>query len=77
MNETRIICTYMFGQMCQKGDHIMFGHGFDFIDSRDIKLHVFGTPNGGGVFFGNDSYCGLCVTGMGLDLVPDTKFAFG
>ncbi len=77
MHETRFFGTDMFGQMGKKGDDIMFGNGFDFVDAGDVEFNVFCFPYGLGILARDHSQIGLRVTGMGFDLVPDAELGLG
>ena len=50
MDETGLVAADMFGQMGEKGDHVVLGHGLDLVDAGDVELHVPGFPDGFGVF---------------------------
>ena len=76
MHKARLILANDFCQMREKGNHVMFGHRFDFINPRDVELCVFGLPYGGGVLFGDDAEFGLGIARMRFDFVPNAEFRF-
>ena len=67
----------MFGQVGQKGDNVMLGHSFDFIDARDVELDIFCLPNRLRVFARDHAQIGHRVAGVRLDLKPDAEFRLG
>ena len=65
----------MFSQICQERDDVVFNLPFDLVDPVNVELAQF--PNGFGCAFRDDTQFGLGVTGMGLDLEPNTELVFG
>ena len=77
MHKARLVAADMFGQMGEKGDHVMFGHGLDFVDAGHVKGDILGLPDRLGIGARDNADIGHRVAGMGLDLVPDAEFGFG
>ena len=66
-----------FGQMGEKGDHIMLGLALDFLDARDVELGVLGLgPDFRRRGLRDDPKPGHGVGGVRLDLKPDAKARF-
>ena len=61
----------MFGKACQKGDHIMLGFAFDFVDAVDVEPAAF--PDRFRRFRRNHPQVRHRIAGMCLDLVPDLE----
>ena len=73
MHKARFVTAYMFCQMGQKSDHIMLGDSFNLVDARYVECDVLGFPNRLGIGAWYHAQIGLCVTGVGFDLVPDPE----
>ena len=67
----------MLGQMGQEGDHVMLGHRFDFVNARDVELHVLGFPHRVSILARDHAEIGHGFAGMRLDLVPNLEFGLG
>ena len=63
--------------MGQESDHIVLGDGLDLVNTRHIKGRILGLPNRLRIGFGDRAIGGHGITGMGFDLEPDVKTAFG
>ncbi len=77
MHEAGVIAADMFGQMGQEGNHVMFGHGLDFIDPGNVELDVLRPPDRLRVLARDHAQIGLRVAGMSLDLEPDPELRLG
>ncbi len=65
----------IFGKVGQEGDDVVLGLGFDRINTRHIELSTL--PDRLGSFLRDNTEFGLCITGMGFNLEPDTEFVLG
>ena len=77
MHKARLIRADMFGQMGQKGDHVMLGDRLDLINPRHVKGHVLCPPHRFGIRFRDHAKGSLGIAGMGLDLEPDAEPGLG
>ena len=77
MNKARLVIADDLGQMGQKGDDVMFGHGLDLVDAGHVEFHILGLPDGFGILARDHAQIGLRVAGVGLDLVPDAELGLG
>ena len=77
MDKACLVRAHMFGQMRQKGDHIVLGHGLDLVDAGNVKLDVLGFPDRLGVFARDHAQIGHGIAGVCLDLVPDAELGLG
>ena len=73
MHEAGLVAAHMFGQMSEKGDDVVFGHGLDFINAGHVKFHVLGFPDGIGVLARDHTQIGHCIAGVRLDFIPDAE----
>jgi len=64
----------VFGKMGQECDDVVFGHGLDFINARDVEFDILGFPDGICVFARDYTQIGHGITGVGLDFIPDFEF---
>ena len=69
--------TDMLGKVGQKGDHVMFGDGFDLINPGHVEGDILGLPDRGGAFLRDHPDGGEGVAGVSLDFKPDAEFGFG
>ncbi len=63
-----------FGEMGEKGDHVVLGDALDLVDALDVELRRAALlPDGLCRFLRDDADFGQRIAGMRLDLEPDTE----
>ena len=73
MHKAGFVAANNFGQVGQKGDHVMLGHGLDLINARNVEFRVPGFPDRFGIGLRDHAQFGHCVAGMRFDLEPDPE----
>ncbi len=72
MYKARLIAN-IFGQVGEKGDHVMLCFAFNLVNAVNIEITTLPHRLGGSL--GNNAQLRLRITGMGFNLEPDTEFA--